>query len=114
MTPSTTFQCPLSPSGTFQPEKSRPLKSEAKPSGGFSSAAGEGKAVAASRQAARAIQRVRGMTEPPWGTAPTRRRGGDRLSLRRHDPDVAVVDWVAVVLQVDRPRLVLAGLVVGL
>src|SRR5579883_161577 len=34
MTPSFTFQWPLSPSGTFQPERSVPLNSEVKPSGG--------------------------------------------------------------------------------
>src|SRR5688572_14771460 len=28
MTPSITFQCPLSPAGTFQPVKSRPLNSD--------------------------------------------------------------------------------------
>src|SRR5688500_20400216 len=38
MTPSTIFQWPLSPSGTFQPVKSLPLKSEVKPAGGWSAA----------------------------------------------------------------------------
>src|SRR5262245_5925645 len=38
MTPSTIFQCPPSPSGTFQPEKSLPLKSATKPGGGWLSA----------------------------------------------------------------------------
>src|SRR5262245_57527246 len=33
MTPLMIFQWPLSPSGTFQPVKSRPLKSETKPAG---------------------------------------------------------------------------------
>src|SRR5271157_5583903 len=34
-----TFQCPPSPSGTFQPERSRPVKSAVKPGGGSLSAA---------------------------------------------------------------------------
>src|SRR5687768_15768282 len=34
MTPSTTRQCPLSPSGTFQPLKSLPLNNDVKPCGG--------------------------------------------------------------------------------
>src|SRR5215469_12199707 len=33
MAPSTTFQCPLSPAGTFQPCRSLPLKRETNPSG---------------------------------------------------------------------------------
>src|SRR5581483_4182522 len=37
--PLTTFQWPLSPSGTFQPVRSLPLKSEVNPSGGALSAA---------------------------------------------------------------------------
>ena len=45
MTPSTTFQCPPSPSGIFQPVRSLPLKSDTKPSGGVlsSARAGDGK-----------------------------------------------------------------------
>src|SRR5687768_15180006 len=39
MTPSITFQWPLSPSGTFQLEKSFPLNRAAKPAGGWVSAA---------------------------------------------------------------------------
>src|SRR5436190_22728998 len=39
MTPLITFQWPLSPSGTFQLEKSFPLKSDTKPAGGSLSAA---------------------------------------------------------------------------
>src|SRR4030095_2545141 len=38
MTPFTIFQCPPSPSGTFQPEKSFPLKSATKPVGASLSA----------------------------------------------------------------------------
>src|SRR5947209_11074298 len=38
MTPSLTFQWPLSPSGTFQPLRSLPLKSDVAPAGGDGSA----------------------------------------------------------------------------
>ena len=40
MTPSTTFQWPLSPSGIFQPDRSFPLKIETKPAGGALCACG--------------------------------------------------------------------------
>src|SRR5712691_7827167 len=39
MTPSTTFQCPLSPAGTFHPDRSLPSKRETKPLGAVLSAA---------------------------------------------------------------------------
>src|SRR6266571_3750711 len=48
ITPPTTFQCPLSPTGTFQPLRSRPLKSDTKPS-----------AAAATRPQARAAAHTR-------------------------------------------------------
>src|SRR5438105_11019775 len=43
MTPSTTFQCPLSPAGTLQPSKFSPLKRETNPLGAVLSAAQAGR-----------------------------------------------------------------------
>src|ERR1700730_11451487 len=43
MTPSTTFQCPLSPAGTFHPPRSLPLKRETNPLGAVLSAAHAGR-----------------------------------------------------------------------
>src|SRR5438132_12495366 len=43
MTPSTTFQCPLSPTGTLHPSKSLPLKRETNPLGAVLSAAHAGR-----------------------------------------------------------------------
>ena len=65
MTPSTTFQWPPSPSGTFQPVRSVPLKSDTKPGGGSAGPAkpaGAG-AAASPRARARAARRRRPMHE---------------------------------------------------
>src|SRR5438094_7331817 len=66
MTPSTTFQWPLSPSGTFQPDRSWPLKSETKPSGtSLSPAPALTTSVDTRKATARAIQRMRCMAQSP-------------------------------------------------
>src|SRR6266566_9283256 len=63
MTPSTIFQWPLSPSGSFQPAKSLPLKSETKPAGASLSAAGALSAKEmTTKVAAGANQASRGMS----------------------------------------------------
>src|SRR5216683_867505 len=64
MTPSTTFQCPLSPGGTFHPERSLPLKSDVNPSGG-SSFAHKFRQATAKIAATNSDQPMRDMIRPP-------------------------------------------------
>src|SRR5437660_1028901 len=69
MTPSLTFQWPLSPSGTFQPARSWPLKSDVKPSGTSSCAAARPRpAPSASRAARNAIGLSRCIVQSPRRT----------------------------------------------
>src|SRR5262245_33619607 len=97
MTPSMTFQWPPSPSGTFQPDRSRPLNSATKPAGGALSAPRVASGSARpSRPPARAQapnQRVWGrrrgvfvrgwcMVIPSRGTRAARPVGGERLPCR--------------------------------
>src|SRR5260370_34093912 len=68
MTPSITFQCPLSPAGTFQPERSLPLKRGVNPSGSSLSAAKRVMpAASVSQAAAMSIQPLRYIEKPPPG-----------------------------------------------
>src|SRR5260370_35174691 len=68
MTPSITFQCPLSPAGTFQPERSLPLKRGVNPAGSSLSAAKRVMpAATVSQAAAMSIQPLRYIEKPPPG-----------------------------------------------
>src|SRR5438105_1888498 len=66
MTPSLTFQWPLSPVGTFQPVRSMPLNSDVNPAGTLSdSPACSVQPAANAATAAPGISRLRCMRKPP-------------------------------------------------
>src|SRR5437899_100720 len=68
MTPSITFQCPLSPAGTFQPERSLPLKSGANPScSSLTTAKSVIPCTSVSQAADMSIQPLRYIEKPPTG-----------------------------------------------
>src|SRR5687767_13861338 len=77
MTPSTTFQWPLSPSGTFQPVRSWPLKIGVNPSGGSAAAMRDSASAATTSRAKWRISSFRGL-----GVSPERFSRADGRSKR--------------------------------